>query len=352
MFTAGAGTFVRYYLDRDDPVSPSLFGNIGYTTSLGTRTTLNTYGLFRYLPFYRYGVLPGPSLGLPEPATPIVPDIGVDLPVPDDDLVVIDRQSTQWFMGVDLLRRISQRSSLMTFYGYGLTDFSDTEGDQRRHRAGAGYSYRLTRDLSLRLRYTYQRRWYQGEGVEPFDAHNVDGGVDYNRTFRLGSQRTQVNFSTGTVMFTRKQIDSTGASSDRFTVQFIGSANLFHQLSRTWSAQANYRRGVRFLDGFEEPAMGDFVRASLGGYLTDRLDLVFLGSYSSGAIGIDTRNYDTALASARLQYALSANMAAFAQYFFYHYTFDEGVDLPPGYLPGQDRQGVRVGINCWIPLLR
>ena len=351
-FTAGAASFLRYYIDRDDPVSPSLFANVGYSAALGTRTFLSTVGMFRYLPYYRYGVLPGPAMGLPEPTTPIASDIGVDLPLPDDDLVVIDRQSTQWFMGIDLSRRVTQRSTLTALYGYGLTDFSDTEGDQRRHRAGAGYSYRLMRDLSLRVRYMYQRRWYQGEGVEPFEAHNVDGGVDYSRTFRLGNQRTQLSFSTGTTMFTRQELDSTGVENDRFTVQFIGSANLFHQLSRTWSTQATYRRSVRFLDGFEEPALADTVSASLGGYLNERFDLVFLASYSSGAIGTHTRNYDTALASARLQYALFANLAAFAQYFFYHYTFDESVDLPLGYLPGQDRQGVRIGVNCWFPLLR
>jgi hypothetical protein len=52
-----------------------------------------------------------------------------------------------------------------------------------------------------------------------------------------------------------------------------------------------------------------------------------------------------------LQAALSRNIAAFVQYFYYRYFYEETV-LPIG-LPSEfDRQGVRFGLSFWVPLLR
>ena len=69
-------------------------------------------------------------------------------------------------------------------------------------------------------------------------------------------------------------------------------------------------------------------------------------------ISINTRRYSTTMAAASYQVALTRSTALFAQYDFNHYLFDKTVALPPGMSRGLDRNGARVGLNLWLPLLR
>ena len=59
----------------------------------------------------------------------------------------------------------------------------------------------------------------------------------------------------------------------------------------------------------------------------------------------------TSSAVASLRFAITRHLAAYTQYFYYHYLFEQGVTLP-GYLPPNlDRQGVSVGLTAWLPLI-
>ncbi len=75
--------------------------------------------------------------------------------------------------------------------------------------------------------------------------------------------------------------------------------------------------------------------------------------YTGGQVGFsgDDNGFATATAVANLRYAISSNLAAYTQYFYYHYLFQQGVTLP-GYLQTNlDRQGVSVGLTAWLPLI-
>jgi hypothetical protein len=86
--------------------------------------------------------------------------------------------------------------------------------------------------------------------------------------------------------------------------------------------------------------------------LNQRLDVVVGASYAGGSKSLNKRDYRTGAASARLQYALWQNMAAYAQYFYYYYDYDDDFVLPSGYPPQQERQGFRAGLSFWVPLMR
>ena len=49
--------------------------------------------------------------------------------------------------------------------------------------------------------------------------------------------------------------------------------------------------------------------------------------------------------------ALTRNLAAYLEYLFYHYDFNEVVDRPAGLPQEFSRNGVRVGLNLWLPLI-
>jgi hypothetical protein len=77
------------------------------------------------------------------------------------------------------------------------------------------------------------------------------------------------------------------------------------------------------------------------------------GDYGYGYSEPVDRRTRTIYVTPAIQYALTANLAAQASYFYYWYEFDEGaLPLPPGFSPRNERQGFRVSLTTWIPLLR
>src|SRR5690606_11861591 len=112
-----------------------------------------------------------------------------------------------------------------------------------------------------------------------------------------------------------------GGSGDRFVLRALGTATLRHDFRGPWQAQAVYVRSVAFLDGLSEPFEGDRVTATLGGWLGRRTDLSMSAGYVTGSVGLSRRNFNTALATARIRTALSSHVALFAQYHYYQYDF-------------------------------
>jgi hypothetical protein len=78
-----------------------------------------------------------------------------------------------------------------------------------------------------------------------------------------------------------------------------------------------------------------------------------LTSYFTGAVGLtaDSPRFDSYLASGRLRSALSRTLAAYAEFRYYHYQFDESVIRPIGVPSSFSRRGVRVGLSVFLPLI-
>lgn len=132
--------------------------------------------------------------------------------------------------------------------------------------------------------------------------------------------------------------------------RFVGTAALTHDVSRTWSTQAWYRRGTGVRDAvFFSNTAGLDIRGRFG----RRVSVTVSAGYTDGDVGLGSSNrYGTSFGSTRLQAALGRSVALQAQYFSYRYKFGPGAPLPDGLLPQVYRRGLRLGIVVWAPVQR
>ena len=164
--------------------------------------------------------------------------------------------------------------------------------------------------------------------------------------------RTRFSFSTGSALFYATQELSAGAP-QRLNFTLLGNAQLSHEMGRTWSAAIVYQRSLDFHEGFVDPFLAHSVSANLTGLLTRRLQFNSTAGYSQGVIGVHTNNnYDSASASAGLEYGLTRFLAAYANYVYYRYAFPEGLAVDPRFPHSLARNGVRVGLTTSLPLIR
>jgi hypothetical protein len=351
---ASAATANRYVTDSQEFVTTFASGSVGVQGSANSRTSYQLHQTVGYRPFFTPVPFPptspvGPSLG--GELTPPLPD-GVGVETPDDFTVASDRDGIRYSTYGEVQRRLTQRSSLQFRGQYTVADFASQDldaVDNRRWLGGATYAYDMTRYLSARLGYTYRSFNTNADGVA--GNHDLNVGLLYNRPFTIGSGRTVLSFTTGSTILKKERLAG-NEGGGQFTIRAIGSANLAHAFSAAWQGNINYSHSVGYMDGFTEPIEGDRVVASLGGLLGPALDVSMSAGYVTGAIGLQERNFDSAIASARLRLALHANVALFAQYFYYQYAYADGV--ADQVLPASElrRQGFRAGLNIWLPVLR
>jgi len=95
------------------------------------------------------------------------------------------------------------------------------------------------------------------------------------------------------------------------------------------------------------------VFGGFGGLLAPRVDFTVMTNYSTGSVGFGSANngYNSSSATSTLRVALTRGLAAYAQGFYYRYSFESGVVLPTFLRPGLERYGATVGLTTWIPLI-
>ena len=136
-------------------------------------------------------------------------------------------------------------------------------------------------------------------------------------------------------------------------VRLTGSVDFLHEMGRTWSAEATYYRGMRFVQGVGQEIFTDTLQMGVNGLVTRRIHFGTGGSYSSGRNQQNVgRRYGTFAASARISYGLSRHVSLFTQYFYLNYVLDNTVVVAAGTPRDLARQGVRVGLALWAPLSR
>ena len=260
----------------------------------------------------------------------------------------------------ELAYELSRRASFSGFYDLHLTRFNAEQRDLDQQRIGVRFRQQLSRHAGLRLGYGYRTGQYGFvPESQPVRSHDLDLGVDYGRSLSF-SRRTVVTFGTGSsILMTDPVTGQTGqvvgASDDQRAHFFVsGSATVNHEIGRTWAALGSYVRSIRFEQAFSQPLFTNAVSARLGGQINRRLTANFTTGYSFGSVGPGAvaNGYDTFSAVAHLQAALSRHFAAYAQYLYYQYQFGYGVQMPPGFARALDRNGMRVGLTLWTPLLR
>ena len=346
----GAAAF-GYYRQFADPLVPSYNAGVGLSTALGARTRVHASQSIRYSPFLGFTLFPSlPSLVTSE----------IDVTTPTHDYASGALKGFTYGTTAELAYELSRRASFAGFYDLHRTEYNVEQRDLAQQRAGVRFHQQLSGHAGLRLGYAYRTGRY-GFAAErqPVRSHDLDVGIDYGRALSF-SRRTVVSFGTGSsILMSDPAAGQTGEligpNDDQRTHFFVsGFATVNHEIGRTWAALGSYVRSIRFEQAFSQPLLTDAVSARLAGQINQRLTANFNAGYSFGSVGprAVANGYDTFSAVAHLQAALSRHFAAYTQYVYYHYNFGYGVQMPPGFARGLDRNGMRAGLTVWTPLLR
>jgi hypothetical protein len=351
-FDFTGGTSYRYYPSIKELNGFSYFASIGFSAKLGARTTLNATESGSYMPYFAFSPFAGVTPSDPGIVAPITPQ-----------QALVNQAATMLSSSAALEHRVTPRNTLSADYSFTYADYQSLVNPYQTWAVGGQYRYRLTPRATLKLGYHFRRGTlgFYNTLNEPVDSHDLDIGVDYSRPLSQ-SRKTTVGFSTGSTIYRSVNTPvvpptSPPSSADlylRTRYMVTGSAFISREIGRSWQARADYRRGLQMVQGFGAPFFADSVNLSLTGFVNSRSRLSLSAAYSNGDVGItiNTQRYTTAVATANYQVAVNRWAALFAQYDFYHYLFDPTIVLPPGMGRGLSRNGARVGLNLWLPLLR
>ena len=335
------GAQYRYYPDQSYG-APSYHESFNMGTDLWEHARVSVNQGFAYTPNYRVNLFPAID-GSDNP----------DAGAADPDLDLYQQTAYRHAAAVSFSQSIKRRSEFNAGVRFRYVDFiEDGTEDFRSNAFSVGFRQRMTSHATLRL--GYGRHTSEGVNSDDLDSthvvHNIDAGVDYSRAISL-SRRTMFSFSTGSALQVAERIDET--SDPRTLFHFIGGAHLVHELGRTWTANAAYRRSLNLREDFDQPVLTDAVTGTIGGLVTRRLTLSFAVGWVNAHGTVDKRAaYQALTASTQAQYALNRSLAVFARYFYYDYEFTDVASLDPGLPPSAQRNGVRVGITTTIPLIR
>jgi hypothetical protein len=353
-FGADGTASLAYIPDYEGVMDPwidrwSVGSDGAYSRQLSRKLRFGAAGQLYYSPYYQQDFLF--SSGAPTIASPALGAPGLDF--------VVARQPSVTTSGrTSLTYAFSTRSSLDTFYE--VNDRRFTSGDlpsQYDQSAGVRYARQFNRFVGMHAGYAYRYGRYGTADDRPIKDHRIDVGVDggYGRSFAL-ARRTTFSFNTGSGIAVTDSVRQ-DAEPDTFDPDahffLTGSADLLHSWARTWSANAGYRRGLSYEAGFSQPLLSDSAFAGIAGLLAPRVDFTAGLQYTNGSVGFTgaDRGYANSSAYATLRTALTSNLAAYAQYFYYHTNFETGVVLPSFVQRSLDRQGVTVGVTASVPLI-
>jgi hypothetical protein len=340
-FGASAESSGRYYPDLHALNGVDGGGSVTLNADLGRRTKISLAQSFAIQPYYGIDFIGGV---VPAAASAEAGGGGTRA-------TALSSHRSQGLDGrVTLNRTFTARTSATVEYSYRSLHFGD-DGDNAFNwqLAKASLSRNLTRHAALRVGYGYgvggnSELSADSIGDSRIVNHNLDLGIDYDRQLSF-SRRTRVTFSSG----------STGVvDNGTTTYRVIGNAGLIHELGRTWRAIGSFNRGVQYLPGFGRPFFADTAELRIAGLMQRRIEASAFGGYSSGHLGIDTTasSYFSSTAGGNVRVALSRKLSCFAQYTYYRYGFDGGVQVPFGLPPQLDRQAIRFGVSGWLPLVR
>jgi opacity protein-like surface antigen len=333
---ASAGASARYY---PDVVGSEISGSHSAVVGTSIRLTQNTELTAGQAAVYqRTGVQ---SL-LPRIADPVLGEL---LPADHDFSADIHGYyAYQTNAGLSHRQPLSRRSSFAADYGYQLWTMPSEYGGFSSHNVSGRFVHEVARGLSLRLGYGLLEARYGRSENRRTRRHNIDTGFDYNRTLSF-SRRTSLSFSTGA-----------GAVEDGSVIRYsvIGTANLKHEIGRTWSLTVAYNRNAGFVQAFDAPFFVDAVNAGLTGLINRRLSFRSAFGLSLGDFGTpgsdESSTFATMSGSAGLNTALTRNLAISVDYIYYRYDFGQTELLPVGFLPETARHSIRAGLNVWAPL--
>ena len=295
---------VRYYPDFHHEVSPEAAASTTQDIRLGRSSTLSFNEAGSYQPFRWTNHIVEQTFVFAEPdAAPLVQV---------NDYTFETRQRIFTYNGGARFSTAVARATLALGYEFRRST-GDPALDLDSHRAFFRFTQPVTRHASLRLGYGERRVRFGGAdaGGRAVKDHDMDVGVDVDQPISA-SRRTTIRFGSGS------SITSVDGSTE---FHLSGSASLRHEIGRTWSAQAQYMRGVQMLEGFAAPALTDTVNLVVEGFLAPRLKFSTSTSGQLGTIVTTTAGrfsrYD---ASTTLSFDVSRHASFMARYVAQQYN--------------------------------
>jgi hypothetical protein len=346
-FAAMGTTAFSYYPTYDDTVIASYAGGFGFAAPLGGRGTLQASQTVAYSPFYSFTVVPALPALLQSDVT--LPELGRELEIGDFSTLVYETS-------VDVTHALSRRVAFVGSYTLRGSDLANESSDLRHQRIGGSIRRSLSPGLALRLGYEYRRGRYAVTSTDVAQLHDVDTGVNYGRSLSI-SRRTTLAFDTGSSILLRRREEAPGGSDPPQDLRYVflsGKMSLQHELGRTWTAGLSLHRDLQYVEGFAEPFLSNAMTGGVSGHLNRRADVAVSGSYSKGLVGVSLANSDfsTTAVTSRARLAFTRHVAGYVEYFYYRYDFGTGVTIPAGIAREMNRQGGRLGVTTWLPVMR
>lgn len=342
-FSGTGSAFTGYFPDNNESPwyqSYSGAGSLNWRTDLSRRTHFHFTESASTSTDYRAGALLGPAGGGG------VGSIGSSF---DNSLVHEPAMVTQ--TRAELNHDFSARSKLSASYGFQYAHFfqDDQFPDTGIHSAGIRYLHRLTKDFGYHLGYSYDHPVDFSNGPPMRGVHNIDVGLDYSRALSL-TRTTKFGFGVGTTVASGTHEENGQTTFSDPHLYAVGNATLTQQLGQSWNLGAYYNRNVTYDPGFTQPGLYDTAGVSLSGLVSRHLDVSANAQYQVGRIGLQTSNYRSWNASAQIRSAITRNIAAYADYYYFLSDIGATVAIPTGAPHYIDRNGVRAGITAWLPL--
>ena len=295
VFSISGSSAGRYYQDLREIVTTRYSGAMTLDSLLAKNWRLQLAESASFSPIFQIAV---------SPVAPEVPDALAPAPVtgpPPGDEAVARQHAVQYGSFVGVTHTISDRTSLAWNYGARYTQVFEGGSDTNTQRGGVSYVHGLTKYVGLRLGYAYGVA-VAGPAALPIKSQDLDVGLSYGRAF-APSRRTTFGFSSGSSFVSE------------------GDGSLHYVIT---------------------------------GYLTGRPSVRLQPQYSHGVVGLSgvTNPYNSGSSTTRLEMAISHHLAVYIEHFYYRYRFASGVGLPPMLMSSVDRQGARVGLTVWTPLVQ
>jgi hypothetical protein len=335
-FAGMGGTNARYYSDFGEWLGTTTFGGVALAAELAERTTMSVSQNVTHAPvsFNLFTALPSSSLINPVP--------------PTADYATTDEKSYTYTSAVALTQGLSSRTAVSFKSDFRYADYRGSQlglAELRSYDVGATLLHKVDKNVTFRLGYTFRNSQYLA-GRESLE-NTVDIGVDYVRPLSA-SRKILLTFGVGPTAYDGPF--ALGLDGATQLYRLTAAASLTYPITRTWNAQAAYRRGTEYLESFARPVFTNAVTLATSGSVSRRSDLSISGAYSEGDPGLTGAEapFTTSTASARYRVTLNRTWATYAEYLYYYYDFQSSLLLPQGVRPQLTRNSVRVGLMLLI----
>jgi hypothetical protein len=339
--TTNADSDFRYFADAGKVTALHHALNVVASIPAGQKTTASIAETLTYTPSYFLGLF----------AKTAAPEEGAQAPVSAADYGVADRTSVRSVTYARLNRSLTGRASFDVTAGYRHTSFLRTvtgASDLSGYDVGTHFGYGLSRGIVLNLGYDYREMRY-GYGLRPVQ-HDINTGVDYDRPISR-SRRTRLAFGFGSSLIQAPPPDRPTDPAIR-QLRAVGNVLLTHQIGRTWTARLALSRSTQFVEDIVTPVFTNGITMMANGFINRRTDVGLTAAYASGiAFGPTHSTFESYAANARVRFGLNRSLAFFTEYVYYFYDFRQSLLVFP--VPARmDRNGVKVGLTFWKPLIR